>query len=47
MQGSDLIGIAPTGSGKTLAFAIPALIKSANVNQRKTSISTVIVCPTR
>jgi superfamily II DNA/RNA helicase len=33
MQGEDMIAIAPTGSGKTLAFAIPALLKSAELNK--------------
>jgi ATP-dependent RNA helicase DDX5/DBP2 len=48
MQGQDMIAIAPTGSGKTLAFAIPALVKSAELHKnRRSSVSTLIVCPTR
>ncbi|HJZ39339.1 MAG TPA: DEAD/DEAH box helicase [Bacteroidales bacterium] len=49
LGGADLLGCAQTGTGKTAAFAIPILqlLSSNKTNDKKKSIRSLIVTPTR
>lgn len=50
LEGRDILGCAQTGTGKTAAFSIPVLqnmVKSKKNNDRRRSIQTLIVAPTR
>ena len=47
LAGKDLIACAQTGTGKTAAFVLPILHKLALEPDRKSTINTLIIAPTR
>ncbi|WP_197321715.1 DEAD/DEAH box helicase [Saccharomonospora sp. NB11] len=47
LEGADVVGQAATGTGKTAAFSLPVLHRIADVAQRGTRPSALVLVPTR
>ncbi len=47
LEGRDVVGLAQTGTGKTAAFALPALSKLAEANEKYSAPQVLVLAPTR
>src|SRR5699024_1121489 len=47
LEGRDVVGLAQTGTGKTAAFALPALSKLADANEKYSAPQALVLAPTR
>src|SRR5699024_8582713 len=47
LEGRDVVGLAQTGTGKTAAFALPALSKLAEADQKYSAPQVLVLAPTR